>query len=342
MRTVTYKSVVNQISGYFGEADGMSAEDKVLAGNLINTRYRGALEYFFWPELTLIEQRQFRPSWAVGTTYAASTATAAVERYYVPAQRYYQCLVAGTGNLPATGAGFTENSAFWAECQGSYSGPDWATGSVLAVGNIVRNPDDNRFYQTITAHTAGGTIDLTKFGILTPFVRSLGYEQAGETAFGDIKKVWDQDPDANFNARPISFVLRGSYVLVRGCETVVWVEFRVRPNRFSGANWAAGSFAVGDQVYYDTTGEYYRCVATATSEAPTDATKWEKLDVPYIFAEYLAQSVYGAMVAKEDEMPEDFTVEQTAGFPLLLQEIQKIERQQGQTRQLNVINSRSI
>lgn len=342
MQTVSYKSVVDLISGYLGENAGMSAEDHGNANRLINTRYKGAFEYYFWPELMLIEQRQFRPSYDNTATYAAGTATAAVEVYYPRAQKYYQALQPTTGNAPATGTDLTVNAAFWAESQPCYSADDWATGRVLNVGDQVRNPDDQRYYQTTTAHTAGVSFDPTQFGILTAFVRSIDYTQAGQTVLGSVKQIWDRNPDTEPNARPVQKVLRAGSVIVRGCQPVVWVEFRTRPVSFSGPNWTAGSWPTYSQCYYDTTGEYYRAIAPATSEPPTDTGKWVKLDFPYIFQEYVAQSVYAAMVSHEDEMPEDFSLEATAGYPLLVAELMKIERQQGQTRPLNVVNTRSI
>ena len=342
MRTVPYSSVVDKISGYLGENAGMSAEDLGLANRLINTRVKGAWEYYMWPELMGIEQRQFAPSFNAATLYSPTNVV-----YYPPTFNYYQALVPTIGNLPTLdGAVGTENSGFWAECRGSYSGEDWGAGNAYSVGDDVRDPNTNQFYQCTVAHTsAGASIDVTKFGLLTPFVRALPLAQVDGngnalTVIGEIQKIWDRDPDANYDARAIPFRLRGDFALVRGTVSVIWPEFRLRPNSYSGANWVNGTaYTPGTQVFYNNTDYYVNTVATA-SAPPTDGTHWELVAFPYIFQEYTAQSVYATMVAKEEEAPEDFNVELAAGWPFLQAELQKIERQQGQVRQLNVVNAR--
>ena len=288
MRTVTYQSVLDRISGYLGEDGGMSAEDAGLACRLVNLFYKLGLEYYFWPELMNVERRQFRPSWAVGTAYAAGT-----EVYYPPAQAYYQALTASTGQAPASGTDAVENSAYWALSQPCYSGQDWATGTAYIAGNIVRNPADQQFYQCFSPHTAGASLDMTQFGLLTDFIRSIDYEQdfltppntGTATPLGEVKAIYCANPETTASPRPVDKQLRRDYVQVFGSAPVVWVEFRDRPNVFTNLAWAAGSFAPGAVRYYSVTGECYSCLAAATTEPPTDATKWGKLDFPYFLAE---------------------------------------------------------
>lgn len=350
MNTATYASVLDRIASYLGEADGLTAEDQTLCAAKINLCVRLAWQHYFWPDLMLIEERTLRAEYSASENVAAPTATAAVERYFAGDGEYYQTLVAQSpaAQAPATYSGgtWTENSAYWAKCQASYSGDDWADATAYALADIVRNASNGRYYQCHTAHTSSGSLDTTKFGILTPFIRSLSYTQTGETVIGDIKAIYDAHPEYVLNAQRVGggrgpdFRHRGSYAQVLGCANLLYVEFRRRPNVFSGAVRADDeTYASGVTRYDEATGDYYTSnTSIAAGESPTLApSKWDLVEFPEIFAEYVAQSVYAMLTNKEQELPENFNVQRTAGYPLLLQELDKLERQQGQTRQLNVV-----
>jgi hypothetical protein len=354
MRTVTYKSVMDRIAGYMGEADGLSAEDQTLAGLKTNFFVRLAWQYYWWPELGAIERRTFRPAWDAGTDYPAPTATAAVE-VFLPTVGvgpfvsdngdYYQALQASTGEAPATltGGAYVENSAFWAKCQSSYSADVWSE-RTYAVGDQATNPDNGRAYQCIEAHTGSGAMDLTKFGILTTFVRSLDYEQTDETPLGDVRFIWDRNPETDpRTAERIPFRLRSAHMQVLGLANVVWVEFRLRPSVFAGAfRTDAATYAATDTRYDTATGDYWTAnAAVAAGQSPTThPTLWDRVEFPEFMAEYVAQSVYAMLTDREQETPENFAVEDGAGWPLLAAELDRIERQQGQVRQLNVVSGR--
>lgn len=337
MDTVTFKSVLDKISGYLGENDGMDTDDAGLATRLINTRLRGAWEFFFWPELMPVEQRQFRPNWT-----SVLAVTAGTQLYYVPAKKYYQALQASTNQPPGTvtNGSCVLNAAYWAECAPNYCGNDWQPNTVYNLGDIRRNPADNLFYQCFVPHTSGAALDATKFGALIPFVRSLAYSQPGLTPFGEIKKIYARDPEIYPDPPQIKFNRKQNYLVVWGWEPVVWVEYRLKPNQFTLMPWDDSGNVPGDLRYYDATGECYLALNTTTN-VPTNTTDWVKVDFPYRFAEYVAQSVYAALVSREEEVPEDFQIELSAGFPLLQAELMKIERQEGQARQLSVVNCQS-
>ena len=64
-----------------------------------------------WPGITRVEQRAFRAFYAAATTYAAPTATTAVEVYDPDSDGYWQSVRASnTGNSPAS------SPAYWAAC----------------------------------------------------------------------------------------------------------------------------------------------------------------------------------------------------------------------------------
>lgn len=351
-RRVTYLSVLDRIASYLGEADGLSVDDKTLAAAKINLAFRLGYEHFFHPDITTIEERTFRPDYDAAENVAAPTATAAVERYFAPTDSYYQTLVAQApaAQAPATGSAgsYEENSAYWAACAPSYSGNDHADATAYTVGTIVRNPSNRRYYQCHTAHTsASATLDATKFGILTPFVRSLEYAQTGETEIGECKAIWDADPRYVNTARRMNggrgpdFWARQDYLQVLGLANVIWPEFRPPCPVFTGATRDdTSTYASGAERYDSDTGDYWIAnQSIAAGESPTTApTKWDRVVFPYYLAEYVAQTAYVLLTNREQEQPENFTVQLTAGYPLLLAEMDKLERQQGQSRQLNVCN----
>lgn len=351
MRTVTYLSVLNRIAASLGQYDGLSVEDKGLAELKINLAFRLGYEHFFHPDITEIEERTFRPAYDATENVAAPTATAAVERFFYPTGQYYQTLVAQSpaAEAPATlvDGAYEENSAYWAACQASYSGDDHADATDYAVGDIVRNPANRRFYQCHTAHTsASATLDATKFGILTPFVRSLEYEQAGQTPIGECKAIWDKHPHYDLSARRVGgrgpdFRARPDFLQVLGTEAIIYPEFRRPCPVFSGATRDdEETYASGEQLYDSATGNFWIAnQSIAAGESPTThPEKWDQVNFPWYLAEYVAQTVYAMLTNQEQETPENFSVQLTAGYPLLLAELDKVERQQGQTRQLNVVN----
>lgn len=345
MRSVTYKSVIDRIASYMGEADDLDVEDAALANQKINFFVRLGWHFYWFPETMETERRTFRPTYAAGTAYAAPTATSASEVFFPADKNYYQALRATTGNAPATltGGSYEPNDAYWALCSGSYSGDDWAASTVYVVAAIVRNPDNDRYYQCHTAHTSAGSFDATKFGILTPFVRSIAYEQTGSTSLGLVRYPWDSDPETNLTARPMPFITRRDYIVVRGCANVIYLEFQTRAPLFAGSTRTATDTYSADETVYDiATGDFWTAnQSVAAGESPTtNPEKWDKVEFPYFLAEYAAQSAYAMMTNREQEEPENFSIQLAAGFPLLQAEVDHIERKQGQVRQLNVVTGR--
>jgi len=246
------------------------------------------------------------------------------------------------GVHPADSSDETVES-YWAASEASYTAEDWQSTTSYAVGTQVYQPLDGNYYQCITAHSNQSPPNATYWGRLTEFVRDIDFtsgagsnQGASATNIGEVKAVWPGNPRTQEHLLPIGFEITSDGIVVRGDESVVWVEFRLRPNEFTGATWAAGSFAPGDQVYYSTTGEYYVCIATATTEAPTDTTKWTKLDFPYVLAAPVAQAAFADLLKMSGKTSKYIEGFKEAGR-LLQREFDKIERQQGQTTQLKVM-----
>ncbi len=343
MRTVTYQSVLDRLAGYLGEADGLSVEDAAVANQKINFFARLAWEHFFHPDNTPIEKRLFRPAYS-----ASENVTAGTERYYTAADAYYVALVdqSPAAQAPATqtDGNWEPNLAYWAEADPDPHGDDWEDAHDYSLGDKVRNLEDGLTYQCHTAHTSAGSFDSSKVGLLAGFVRSIDYEQTGQTALGDVRYIWDRDPLANRAAQRIRFRLRPDYVQVLGKANVVWVEFRERIPSWSGpVRSDAESYSAGQTVFDAATGDFWTASGSVNpGQSPTtNPERWERIEFPYYLAEFVAQSAYAMMTNREQQEPENFTIQLAGGYPLLLAELDKIERQQGQTRQLNVVSSRN-
>jgi hypothetical protein len=350
MRRVSYKTILQSASQLWTGESVPTPDDAGSLNVFINQRAGEFWGTFWFPEITPAEQRQFRADWATGTSYAAPTATTAVEVYYPRARKYYQSLhSANLGNAPATGTALTENSAHWAESKAEYSeDKEWNTGVVFIVGQKTKNPDDQRYYQCHTAHTAGASFDATKFGILTPFVRDIDYEQTlaavVKTPIGEVRDVWDKDPNVyeRFQLCRIKFDLTTLGVIVRGELPLVWIEFRlcvpswtatVTPAQHS----LATTYGLAARVYDDTEGDYFTSLQAGNlNHVVTDTAWWQRIEIPYVLRDAVPQAAYADML-RTDGQTEKHGVELARARELLRSEIRKIELLQGQSRQMNVV-----
>jgi len=302
-----------------------------------------------WPDLVTVEQRAYRLAWDSGTTYAASTSTAAVEVYFAPTDNYYQSLQgSNTNHAPATQSGSTwsENSQWWAESKSSYSGADWAASTVYAAGAIVRRTSgtsaDGRYYQCHTAHTSSSSFDTSKFCVLTEFDRYVGYTQTGQTAIGEVFNITNANPRLTRALTEYRFWLSGNGVQVPQGPARVWIEFRRRRPLLTGDAWSStATYTAGQQVYYTTSagvGNFYDCAtATSAGESPvTAAAKWTVVEIPYIFGQSLIWHAYADLLAA-DGQADKASVARNSADEYYAMEADKLYRQQRQTQPIRVV-----
>lgn len=90
METATTKSVYHSIlrrEGLDPLTATISAAEAANFAELINTRFREAYQAEFWPEIMLVEQRQYRPSYSVSDNYITDD-----EVWYATTSKYYRSL----------------------------------------------------------------------------------------------------------------------------------------------------------------------------------------------------------------------------------------------------------
>lgn len=327
MRTVTYQSVSTQAAQLAFGVPSPHALDAATLNTFINEAAGHYWRSFWWPELMVVEQRQYRPSYSGG--HAAGT-----EVYYPAARAYYLAIKGPTSVPPATlsGGEYVTDYSQWIEVQQELSGEDWVASKAYAPGDIVRNPGSGLFFACHTAHTSGGSFDSTKFGQLKRWRNSLDYAQAGYIEIDGIEGVYDDDPDLNPDAAKIPFTLASDIVVLDDLPQP-WIKFRRRIPSWSGTVHAPDEvYTAGDQVYYST--DYYRAKET-TSALPTDATKWEKIEMPYVFRSSVPRAAFAAWLTSEGQIDKSGRNKAIADG-LNESEIMEIESRQSQSRALPV------
>lgn len=303
----SFRSVIDEVLAFAGQSNTqVDATQKLQLGGFINTRLKdwGWIAWD-WPETTLVELRRYRLDYNSGTAYSAPTAAVAQEVFFPPTGLYYQNLRGSTGQAPATlvSGAYATNAAYWALVGGSYSGADWLDVTAYAVGDIRRNPVDGRFYQCFLSHTSSGTIDTSKFGILTQFDPFVSRTQASLTVIGEFLGMYLDDPRLHRRPRRVVYVTDGLGAHVLTAPTTRWnrcngdftvppevyVKFRIPCPEFRGEMFdvLAIYVASSDVVYFEGTttnleGDFWSCVTnTVAGESPeTTPAKWARLEFP--------------------------------------------------------------
>lgn len=312
MLTVSAERLIRGVNELWrGEFDDPSTQDFPIIRSALDLALESSWESEWWQSIVDIEIRYFRANWLAASTYNKTD-----EVYDAATQQYFQCLrnsVTGAGFSPTDSNG-DERSAYWALSASSYSGNNWSSASVsYAVGDKVFYPVDNNYYQCHTAHTSSGTLtpDATgaseRWGVLTPFQRYVDFDQTGETPIGEVLDVTNQDPRVTKRYRGVDADTIGDKLFILENATFVYVKFRKRRPSLSGSIFSSTStYAVGDQVYYTTTGtvgNFYDCIVTTTAgQSPsTTPASWEVAEIPKRFEGFLIWRAYAQVVTGDGQ-----------------------------------------
>ena len=331
MRKLTFSNVLHGVAQLAGlDRDNLSTSEFKRIRDLSDARLALAWESGEWPDTLLVEKRKFRPLWSSATTYAQNA-----EVYYAPEDKYYQSLTSSnTGNLP------TDKSK-WADSGESPSGDTWESSKAYALGDTVKYSTDGEHYWCISAHTSSSSItpeSSSYWTKLIAFDRYIAYEQTGETKIGEFLALFSKDPRNLSANKEYSYELTGLGAHVVSDVTQVWVKGRKYRPTLSGDTYSSSStYSASSQVYHN--GNFYESNASvAVNESPeTAASKWDIVEIPYIFQGYLIRGVYAdylrATGNNELASPADADAE-----AMLTIEADKLLRQQGQVKRLNVFS----
>lgn len=175
---------------------------------------------------------------------------------------------------------------------------------------------------------------------------------------GDLFDVYNQSPRVTTRARPIKYFLydNGTTRYINVMESVdsgVFLEWRDQKPQLFGDSWDNTlAYEVGTQIYFDTStntgsftpsanavggGNFYDCaVATSAGQSPyTSASSWTKVDIPYFTGEYITRGVLADYLRSEGQYEQASAAEADAEG-VRSQEVDKVVRQEGQVRRMNV------
>ncbi len=171
--------------------------------------------------------------------------------------------------------------------------------------------------------------------------------------------AYTQNPLATTQATYVSYAL----TTIAGVEKIVvmstdatgyYVEYRTKRPEIQGELYKSRDYATGSYVYFDTGsnsgtympvegfphhGNFYKAKANVTSaNNPSNASLWEKVEIPYLFGSYLSRGVYADFLRSEQQY-EDAAKAEGDAAGILEMEFDKELRQQGQVRRINFISS---
>ena len=271
-------------------ASGLSSDEEAALRVSLDNELQALWPMAKWPWLLRLQERTYRADWSSATAYTAGTIV-----FFPQEDKYYQALRSSTNQAPADSAG-TLNSAYWAVAVVIPAGEDYDASTTYAPGDAVYYPTTDLYYQCHTASTGNAPSSTSYWGALVPFLKYVSLTQTGETAIGEVLDVWDQSPRRTTRATRVRHELDENGIMCVDGPARVWVEFKIPVPRIFGEAYSASStYAVGDQIQFESTSgnvpviDFYNCVtATSAGESPSSAAaKWERVEIPDEFKGYL-------------------------------------------------------
>jgi len=196
---------------------------------------------------------------------------------------------------------------FWPEWtlieQRAYRDAHDSTASYLTDAEVYSADEDA--YYVAAQDVPGGTAitDTAYWTVLTDYKRYIAYEQTGKTKLGEVKAIWNKDPEQSSTAFEIAFVpSKLGFVVANDAPTQVFVQFRERPPQFSSTYWdATTQWAVDRLVYSQAAGECYKALAVNTNRPPeTEPTFWQLVEFPYVLQTWVQWAAGQVDMLRED------------------------------------------
>lgn len=164
-------------------------------------------------------------------------------------------------------------------------------------------------------------------------------KQSGQTEIGEVFAVWNKSPKSNQNQDDLTWYLSENGIQIAESNATVWIWFRKSPPSLTGNLYSgSSSYAVGDQVYDNTQGQFYTAnqPVAAGSNSPTDQPSyWDLVSIPVIFFDYLVRGSYSDYLRHNGELDRARVAEADAR-DVLDHELLKLHTQQGQTTRIQV------
>lgn len=332
MEVITYSDLLRHVVSYSQRVySELNTDDAEAISVYLDTRLKLIWEFYPWPDLVRVEKRYYRPLYDAALTYDAG-----YEVYYPTEEKYYQALKQTQGNAPTL-------TTHWAEAKQTYSPSDWVTGTAYAVGDTVEYPPDGLYYACHTAHTAGANL-ASNWGQLVEFDKYVAWAQTGENEISDVLNVWNTNPRADIKAKQQNFYQSENGVQVINGPNIVHVEYRQKVPSLLHSAWTSGvDYKTADVVRFDPSGadfDLYKASsdheASALNKPLESGAAWTLIQLPRDFRSFLAHGA-AADLLLADEREQLGGVQNSLGDQALRELLDKLERQEKQTKQINVI-----
>ena len=156
----------------------------------------------------------------------------------------------------------------------------------------------------------------------------------------EILNVLNKNPRKTTLASLVSWTIYDDgtdrYMQLRDSATPVWVEYRiVRPNLTGDAYASASTYSSGDQIYFSGNLSDPNAAVGVGETPSTTASKWDLVKIPKSFQNYLIRGGYADYLRSTGDNELAAVADQNAES-ILMMEADKLYRQQGQVRRLDV------
>jgi len=202
--------------------------------------------------------------------------------------------------------------------------------------------------------------DLIRLQAVTPQIDGDVKYVVKPSGAGEVFALWFKDPNSTTRATNIDFSLVNTQteerLVIRGTFTEdLYIEYRLEPISLEGNPWNSSTeYYPTVQVFFDSgsgtggltqedgkpfNGNFYRCIVQNKNTNPaTNNVNWIKVEIPYIFGQYIARGCLADYLRSEGQFDSARVAEAEANYFLEV-EIDKIVRQQGQIQKINFIKT---
>ena len=174
---------------------------------------------------------------------------------------------------------------------------------------------------------------------------------------GEVLTCYDRDPLVSTRASELSFRLYDNGTVQKLVFSTdpgtVYAEYRIKRPEFVGDLYDTGvAYAIGSQVYFDSGsntgslvpvvgkphyGNFYNCLtATTAGQSPaTHPSKWQIVQIPYLFSSYAARGSFADWLKSELQL-EAAQVAEAEAQNTLTEAVDIVLRQQKQVGRINM------
>lgn len=163
-------------------------------------------------------------------------------------------------------------------------------------------------------------------------------DQAGQTEIAEVFMVRDLNPKAREDSVEVSWWLSENGIQLETSLTSVWIFYRKHAPRLTGNLYSKATgtnYAIGDQAYDNSKGNFYTALEAITGDGTTDnspnaePSKWSLVEIPDVLRHYLIRGAYADYLRHNEQMDQSHPAERDAQAALA-HEVSMLESIQGQ------------